>query len=60
MMRILCWMERWVLSDTLMLTGSLDDVVEALDEDDGDDVFEDDQDAGCSASTNLKELCLKY
>ena len=60
MMRILCWMERWVLSDTLMLTGSLndndkidleedddnlDDVFEALDEGDGDNVLEDDQDA---------------
>ena len=53
-------MERWVSSDTLMLTGSLndndkidleedddnlDDVFEALDEGDGDNVLEDDQDA---------------
>ena len=44
-----------------MLTGSLDDVTEALDEGDGDYVLEDDQDAvGCSASTNYEELCLKY
>ena len=49
------------MSNTLMLTGSLDDVTEALDEGDGDYVLEDDQDAvGCSASTNYEELCLKY
>ena len=77
MMRILCWMERWVLSDTLMLSGSLNDNDKIdLDEDEddnlndgletlddvvgGDDVLEDDQDTGCSASTNLRELCLKH
>ena len=34
----------------LVLTGSLDEVVDALDEDDGDDVLEEDQDSGCLAN----------
>ena len=41
---------------------NLDDGLETLDDVvGGDDVLEDDQDTvGCSASTNLRELCLKH
>ena len=39
---------------------NLDDGLETLDDVvGGNDVLEDDQDGGCSASTNLRELCLK-
>ena len=41
MMRILCWMERWVLSDTLMLSGSLNDNDKIGLDEDGDDNLDD-------------------